>query len=65
MDTMWDRNFRNRFVVRIAELTTEGKIVILSDREKDDTGNISINKDNSASLEFLEYRKHESLGHYD
>ncbi len=65
MDTIWNKSFRNRFVVRIAELTTEGTIVILSDRERDDTGNIGINKDNSTSLEFLEYRKHESLGHYD
>jgi type IV secretory pathway ATPase VirB11/archaellum biosynthesis ATPase len=57
MDTIWEKTFRYRFVARIAELTPEGTVVILSDGKKGCSENMGINKDNSASLNFLENRK--------
>ncbi|MHA1993811.1 MAG: ATPase, T2SS/T4P/T4SS family [Candidatus Hodarchaeales archaeon] len=57
MDTLWVENIRKRFIIRIAELTPEGEIIIVSDRQSDRFNDLLIDKQNSYSLNFLQDRK--------
>ncbi len=57
MDTIWEKNVRKRFVIKIAELTSDGSIITISDRDNDCLEDLKIDKQTSLSLKYLEKRK--------
>ncbi len=56
MDTVWRENIRKRFIIRIAELTPEGDILTISDRQKDRFIDSQINTHSSFTINYLETR---------
>ena len=56
MDTVWRENIRKRFIIRIAELTPEGDILTISDRQNDRFNDSQINTHSSFTINYLETR---------